>query len=425
MKILLLGSGGREHALAKKITESPLCTQLFCAPGNPGTAALAQNVSLSPTQFNEIGQFCTENQIEMVVVGPEDPLVQGIFDYFNETPSLQHIQVVGPSKEAAQLEGSKAYAKAFMQRHHIPTAAYAEFSADTYEDGRAYIQQHALPIVLKADGLAAGKGVVIAESHQEALDTFQAMVQNKQFGDAGNKVVIEQFLKGIECSVFVITDGHQYALLPTAKDYKRIGEGDTGLNTGGMGAISPVPFVDDAFMQKVISRIIEPTVHGLAQENLTYQGFIFFGLIRVNNEPWVIEYNCRMGDPETEVVMPRLNADIVALMKSLRTHTLAEVPCGIHPQHAATVMLVSGGYPGSYEKGFPILGAESTQAVYTYHAGTTIKNEQLLTQGGRVMALTAMAPTLAEALQLAKQKAEQVNFDGKYYRRDIGWEFIR
>ena len=425
MKILLLGSGGREHALAKKITGSPLCTQLFCAPGNPGTAALAQNIALAPTQFKQLGEFCTENQISMVVVGPEDPLVQGIFDYFNETPSLQHIQVVGPSKEAAQLEGSKAYAKAFMQRHQIPTAAYAEFNANTYEAGKAYIQQHALPIVLKADGLAAGKGVVIAETHQEALDTFEAMVQNKQFGDAGNTVVIEQFLKGIECSVFVITDGKEYALLPTAKDYKRIGEGDTGLNTGGMGAISPVPFVDDAFMQKVIDRIIEPTVKGLAQENLIYQGFIFFGLISVNNEPWVIEYNCRMGDPETEVVMPRLNADIVALMQSLRTHTLAEVPCAIHPEHAATVMLVSRGYPGAYEKGFPIEGAEADQTVYTYHAGTALVNEQLVTQGGRVMALTAMAPTLAEALQCAKQKAEQVHFEGKNYRRDIGWEFIR
>ncbi|MGI9190495.1 MAG: phosphoribosylamine--glycine ligase [Chitinophagaceae bacterium] len=424
MKILLLGSGGREHALAKKISESPLCAQLYCAPGNPGTALVAKNVPIAVNQFDTIAAFCLKEAITMIVVGPEDPLVAGIYNYFTENPELSHIQVVGPSQKAAQLEGSKAFAKAFMARHSIPTAAYAEFTAEQFEAGCAYIQAHALPIVLKADGLAAGKGVVIAQTHQEALDTFHAMLKDKQFGDAGNTVVIEQFLDGIECSMFVLTDGQHYVLLPNAKDYKRIGEGDTGLNTGGMGAVSPVPFVDDTFTQKVIQQIIEPTVNGLSQEGLVYQGFIFFGLIKVNNEPWVIEYNCRMGDPETEVVMPRLKSDLVALMQTLPTQTLHTQQCELHPEAAATVMLVSGGYPGQFPKGFPIQGAVADEQVYVYHAGTALLEDNLITSGGRVMALTAMAPTLQEALQRAKAKAEAIQFEGKYFRRDIGYEFI-
>ena len=424
MKILLLGSGGREHALAKKISESPLCSGLFCAPGNPGTALVAQNIPLSISNFEEIAAFCNKEHISMIVVGPEDPLVAGIYDYFKNNDALKHIQVVGPSQQAAQLEGSKAFAKAFMKRHHIPTAAYAEFTATTFEAGCAYIKEHALPIVLKADGLAAGKGVVIAQTHQEALDTFKAMLHDKQFGDAGNTVVIEQFLNGIECSMFVLTDGQHYVMLPHAKDYKRIGEGDTGLNTGGMGAVSPVPFVDDVFTQKVIQQIIEPTVNGLSQEGLVYQGFIFFGLIKVDNEPWVIEYNCRMGDPETEVVMPRLKSDLVALLQTLPSQTLHTQSCEHHPEAAATVMLVSAGYPGAYAKGLPIQGATNSKDVYIYHAGTAMQHDALVTNGGRVMALTAMAPSLNEALQHAKQKAEIIQFDGKYFRRDIGWEFV-
>ena len=424
MKILLLGSGGREHALAKKISESPLCSGLFCAPGNPGTALVAQNIPLSISNFEEIAAFCNKEHISMIVVGPEDPLVAGIYDYFKNNDALKHIQVVGPSQQAAQLEGSKAFAKAFMKRHHIPTAAYAEFNAANYEAGCAYIKDHALPIVLKADGLAAGKGVVIAQTHQEALDTFKAMLHDKQFGDAGNTVVIEQFLNGIECSMFVLTDGQHYVMLPHAKDYKRIGEGDTGLNTGGMGAVSPVPFVDDVFTQKVIQQIIEPTVNGLSQEGLVYQGFIFFGLIKVDNEPWVIEYNCRMGDPETEVVMPRLKSDLVALLQTLPSQTLHTQSCEHHSEAAATVMLVSAGYPGAYPKGLPIQGATNSKDVYIYHAGTAMQHDALVTNGGRVMALTAMAPSLNEALQHAKQKAETIQFDGKYFRRDIGWEFV-
>lgn len=424
MKILLLGSGGREHALAKKISESPLCAQLFCAPGNPGTALVAKNIPLALNQFDTIAAFCLKEAITMIVVGPEDPLVAGIYNYFKESPELSHIQVVGPSKEAAQLEGSKAFAKAFMKRHHIPTATYAEFNAQNYEAGCAYIQAHTLPIVLKADGLAAGKGVVIAQTHQEALDTFKAMLMDKQFGDAGNTVVIEQFLNGIECSMFVLTDGQHYVMLPHAKDYKRIGEGDTGLNTGGMGAVSPVPFVDNVFTQKVIQQIIEPTVNGLSQEGLVYQGFIFFGLIKVDNEPWVIEYNCRMGDPETEVVMPRLKSDLVALLQTLPSQTLHTQTCEISPQAAATVMLVSEGYPGAYPKGRIIQGALPNEQVYIYHAGTALMEDHLVTNGGRVMALTAMAPSLQEALQHAKTKAEAIHFEGKYYRRDIGYEFI-
>lgn len=424
MKILLLGSGGREHALAKKISESPLCSGLFCAPGNPGTALVAQNIPLSISNFEEIATFCNKEHISMIVVGPEDPLVAGIYDYFKNNDALKHIQVVGPSQQAAQLEGSKAFAKAFMKRHHIPTAAYAEFTATTFEAGCAYIKEHALPIVLKADGLAAGKGVVIAQTHQEALDTFKAMLHDKQFGDAGNTVVIEQFLNGIECSMFVLTDGQHYVMLPHAKDYKRIGEGDTGLNTGGMGAVSPVPFVDDVFTQKVIQQIIEPTVNGLSQEGLVYQGFIFFGLIKVDNEPWVIEYNCRMGDPETEVVMPRLKSDLVALLQTLPSQTLHTQSCELHSEAAATVMLVSAGYPGAYPKGLPIQGATNSKDVYIYHAGTAMQHDALVTNGGRVMALTALAPSLNEALQHAKQKAEIIQFDGKYFRRDIGWEFV-
>ncbi|MBL7766026.1 MAG: phosphoribosylamine--glycine ligase [Chitinophagaceae bacterium] len=423
MKILLLGSGGREHALARKISESPLCEALFIAPGNPGTLQHGINIPLNVNDFQAIKDFCVQENIGMVVVGPEDPLVNGIYDFFQQQDSLKSIHVIGPSKLGAQLEGSKAFAKAFMQRHQIPTAAYREFDLSTYSEGEDYLRAHTLPIVLKADGLAAGKGVVIAETHDEALDTFRAMIQDQKFGAAGSKVVIEQFLTGIECSVFAITDGKDYVLLPSAKDYKRIGEGDTGLNTGGMGAISPVPFIDDAFMQKVTDQVIIPTIKGIAAENIVYKGFVFFGLIKVGDAPYVIEYNCRMGDPETEVVMPRLESDLVELLLSLKDQQLAGHTCVHSALHAATVMLVSKGYPEDYEKGKTITGLDGIQNSILFHAGTRMEQDQLLTNGGRVLAITSLAPTLAEALQRSKKNAGLVEFDGKTFRNDIGWEF--
>lgn len=423
MNILILGSGGREHALAWKISQSELCTQLYIAPGNPGTAHHGLNVDISINDFEAQRKFCIENEIEMVVVGPEDPLVNGVYDFFQNDDALKDIRVIGPSKHAALLEGSKAFAKEFMMRHQIPTANYKEFTIENFDQGIEYIKSQSLPIVLKADGLAAGKGVVIATSHDEALTCFTEMIQENKFGNASSKVVIEQFLKGIECSVFVLTDGQNYVLLPSAKDYKRIGEGDTGLNTGGMGAVSPVPFADSIFMDKVISQIVKPTIEGLQKDQLIYQGFVFIGLIKVDEEPFVIEYNCRMGDPETEVVMPRIENDLVPLLYSLKTQTLNQHSCSHANQHAATVMLVSQGYPEDYEKGKLMTGFENLEGSIAFHAGTKQTDNGVVTNGGRVMAITSLATTLKEALITSKANAENVKFEGKFYRKDIGWEF--
>lgn len=425
MNILLLGSGGRENALAWKMVKSHHCDNLFIAPGNAGTAEYGTNLNLSVTDFPAIKQTCIGQKINMLVVGPEEPLVKGIYDFFQNDPQLQHIIVVGPSAAAAQLEGSKAFSKKFMQRHQIPTAGYAEFTADTFEEGKKHIAQHSLPVVLKADGLAAGKGVVIASSHKEALQVFEEMILHKQFGEASSKVVIEEFLQGIEVSVFALTDGEVYQIIGHAKDYKRIGEGDTGLNTGGMGCVSPVPFMDDVFMQKVEERIIKPTIDGLSKEKLQYHGFVFFGLMNVNGEPYVIEYNCRMGDPETEVVMPLLQTDIVGLFAAMDNGTLVDANIAFYPQHCATVMAVSGGYPGDYKKNLPIMGLDHAQAddSIVFHAGTKLVNGEVYTNGGRVLAVTSYGNNIPEAVVKSKKLLEQISFEGMYYRKDIGYEF--
>lgn len=426
MNILLLGSGGREHALAWKMAQSHHCDQLYIAPGNAGTASFGTNLNLSVTDFEAIKATCLEKEIHMLVVGPEEPLVKGIYDFCKNDEALQHIIVVGPSKAAAQLEGSKAFSKKFMERQGIPTASYAEFTADNFEAGKAYIQQHSLPVVLKADGLAAGKGVVIATTTQEALDCFSEMILQKQFGAASEKVVIESFLKGIEVSVFVLTNGSAYHIIGHAKDYKRIGEGDTGLNTGGMGCVSPVPFMDAAFMQKTEDRIIRPTVEGLAKEGLEYHGFIFFGLMNVGGEPFVIEYNCRLGDPETEVVLPRLQTDLVALFAAMDNGTLEDANISFDPRSAATIMAVSGGYPGNYAKGKTIelpAAAEVPKDTLVFHAGTISSGEQVLTNGGRVLAVTAYGENIGDAVAKSKQTLEKISFEGMYYRNDIGFEF--
>ena len=425
MNILLLGSGGREHAIAWKLRQSPLCGQLYVAPGNQGTATLGQNLSFGVNDFDEVVACCRERSIGMVVVGPEDPLVNGIYDHLRQQEDLRDLIVVGPSAAAAQLEGSKAFAKAFMGRHGIPTAAYREFTKDNYEDGVAYLKQHALPIVLKADGLAAGKGVVIAQSHEEALETFSDMIQEARFGAASAKVVIEQFLSGVELSVFALTDGSDFVLLPEAKDYKRIGEADSGPNTGGMGAISPVPFAAGDFMDKVMERVVKPTIAGLKQENLVYHGFVFFGLINVNGEPYVIEYNCRMGDPETEVVMPRLQSDLVSLFQSMHSGQLAQAQVQFDPRAAATVVLVSGGYPGDFEKGKEINGLQGPFSADTipFHAGIREENGQWLTNGGRVAAITSYGSNVTEAVNRSLEAIDKIDFDKMNYRRDIGYEF--
>lgn len=425
MKILLLGSGGREHALAWKIAQSAACEQLYIAPGNAGTAAHGTNVNIAVNDFEQIRSFCIDHQIDMLVPGSEEPLVLGIYDFFKSDAALRHIPVIGPSKEGARLEGSKAFAKQFMQRHHIPTASCREFDDSSFEEGLAYLLQHPVPIVLKADGLAAGKGVVITSSYEEAAAEFEGMIRSAKFGDAGRKVVIEQFLTGIELSVFVLTDGKNYKILPTAKDYKRIGEGDTGLNTGGMGAVSPVPFATDAFMGKVEDAIIRPTVDGLRKEGIIYQGFIFFGLINVEGEPFVIEYNCRMGDPETEVVIPRLQNDLPELFTAVHQERLDAIQIAEDPRAAATVMLVSKGYPEAYEKGREITRIPSpAKDQLVFHAGTRAADNKVLTNGGRVMTVTSLAGDLRIALAHSRQTAEDIQFEGKYYRRDIGYEFI-
>jgi len=423
MNILLLGSGGRECAIAWKLSQSRLCSRLFIAPGNAGTIQYGTNISLGVTDFEGIKSFCTDNNIDILFPGGEDALVAGIYDFFKNDDTLKHIIIAGPSKAGAQLEGSKAFSKKFMQRHNIPTAAYREFEEASFEEGLKYLEQHTTPIVLKADGLAAGKGVVITSDINEAREVFTAMIKESRFGDAGKKVVIEQFLEGIELSVFALSDGGHYVLLPEAKDYKRIGEGDTGPNTGGMGAISPVPFAHGDFMNKVRTQIIEPTIQGLKAENITYEGFIFFGLINVNGDPYVIEYNCRMGDPETEVVMPRLENDLVDLLIKMHEHSLDKVAVQHSAKAAATVMLVSEGYPGSYPKGKEITGILDIKDSIAFHAGTLEKNGNVLTNGGRVIALTSYGGDITEALRHSYANAEKINFEGKYYRKDIGYEF--
>jgi phosphoribosylamine---glycine ligase len=424
MTILLLGSGGREHALAWKIGKSTAQHRLFIAPGNTGTALHGENVALSVNDFEGIATFCQQEKVELVVVGPEEPLVKGIVDHFAQNPALQHIPVIGPTAAGAQLEGSKAFAKHFMQAYGIPTAAYAAFDIDTIEAGRAYLRTHTLPIVLKADGLAAGKGVVICQTTEEALQVFDDMLVGQQFGAASARVVVEAFLTGIELSVFVLTDGKNYVLLPEAKDYKRIGVGDTGLNTGGMGAVSPVPFADKGFMQLVEDRVIRPTVEGLAKEGIEYRGFIFFGLIKVGNEPFVIEYNCRMGDPETEVVMPRLKNDLVELLLATAQQQLNTITIQTDTRAVTTVVAVSGGYPGGFEKGKPISGLEThMDEVIVFHAGTLAAGDAILSNGGRVLAVSAYGNTIPEAVALSKKRLEGIAFEGMYFREDIGWEF--
>lgn len=426
MNILIIGSGGREHALAWKMAKSHQCDQLFIAPGNPGTASIGTNLPIATTDFEGLQKAVLEHQIGMIVVGPEDPLVKGIFDFFANNPLTQHINVIGPSAQAAQLEGSKAFSKHFMQRHQIPTASYAEFTADNYNEGVQYLRQHSLPIVLKADGLAAGKGVIIAQTTQEALQSFDEMILQKQFGEASAKVVVEQFLTGIEVSVFALTDGKNYQIIGHAKDYKRIGEGDQGLNTGGMGCVTPVPFMDDAFMQKVEKTIIQPTIEGIAKEGLVYKGFVFFGLMNQNGTPYVIEYNCRLGDPETEVILPRLQTDLVSLLAAADNGTLEDVNIEYHTASFATVMTVSGGYPGEYKKGYAITGIQEAQALpqtLVFQAGTGFQNDEIVTQGGRVITVTAAGNDLQSAVNTAQKGCDLIQFTDKYFRKDIGYEF--
>ncbi|MGB1308257.1 MAG: phosphoribosylamine--glycine ligase [Oceanihabitans sp.] len=422
MNILILGSGGREHTFAWKLSQSPLCKNLYVAPGNSGTAGIATNLNIGVTDFNAIKREVLENKINMVVVGPEDPLVQGIHDFFLQDEALKHVAVIGPEKAAAELEGSKEFAKQFMYRHNIPTAAYQSFSASNVEEGFAFLESLKPPYVLKADGLAAGKGVLILNDLEEAKSELKSMLVDTKFGTASNKVVIEEFLDGIELSCFVLTDGKNYKILPTAKDYKRIGEGDTGLNTGGMGAVSPVPFATPEFLNKIEEQIVKPTISGLQKDNLPYKGFVFIGLIKVGDEPKVIEYNVRMGDPETEVVLPRLKNDLVTLFKAVANQTLDKIKIEIDSRAATTVMLVSGGYPEAYEKGMQISGIENIKNAIPFHAGAKLDAGAVVTSGGRVMAITSYGDTYQEAIKKSYQNIEKLHFNKMYYRKDIGFD---
>ncbi len=425
MNILLIGAGGREHAFAYKLSQSPLCTQLFIAPGNAGTSEFGKNVKMNPNDFETVGIFCLENNVELLIVGPEEPLVLGMRDYFEANENLKNMLFIGPDKMGATMEASKDWSKAFMYKNNIPTAAYQTFTSDNLNEGIAYLKTQKMPIVLKADGLAAGKGVLICQTLEEATSELQQMISDKKFGAASSKVVIEEFLTGIELSVFVLSDGNSYKILPTAKDYKRIGVGETGLNTGGMGAISPVPFANHEFMQKVIIKIIEPTIIGLNNENIKYVGFIFIGLIKVGEEPVVIEYNCRMGDPETETVLPLIESDFVELMVATAKGKLHETDLKISTQHAATVMLVSAGYPGDYEKGKLMTNLEPSNNSMLFHAGTALNNNnEIVTNGGRVLAVTSLGNSLSEAVSKSMKTAENISFEGKYFRTDIGFEFL-
>ncbi|MFC5047725.1 phosphoribosylamine--glycine ligase [Aquimarina hainanensis] len=422
MNILVLGSGGREHTFAYKIANSPQCDTLYVAPGNAGTSKIATNVAIAVTDFPAIKNLVIEKNITMVVVGPEDPLVRGIKDFFDADEALKDVAVIGPSKEGAQLEGSKEYAKEFLFRHNIPTAAYQSFTKETVAEGKRFLETLQAPYVLKADGLAAGKGVLILEDLKRAQEELEDMLTNEKFGEASRKVVVEEFLDGIELSVFVLTDGKNYVTLPTAKDYKRIGEGDTGLNTGGMGAISPVPFADSVFMSKIDEQVVRPTVEGLAKEEIDYKGFIFIGLIKVGGEPKVIEYNVRMGDPETEVVLPRLQTDLVSLFQHVAQGTLNEVSLEVDSRYATTVMTVSGGYPEAYEKGKEIKGIDSISDSLVFHAGTKIEEGKVITNGGRVLAVTSFDQDFKEALKKSYTNIEKLNFEKMYYRKDLGFD---
>lgn len=425
MNTLILGSGGREHAFAWRIAQSPLCEKLFVAPGNAGTAQVAKNLAIGYNDFEKIAEAVIEHNIGLVIVGPEEPLVKGVRDYFQARPDLQHVLMVGPDSKGAMLEGSKDFSKNFMMKYGIPTAKSQTFTKDSLAEGLQYLEKQKLPIVLKADGLAAGKGVIIAMSLEEAKVALNEMLVDAKFGDASSKVVIEEFLTGIELSVFVLTDGESYKILPEAKDYKRIGEGDTGLNTGGMGAVSPVPFATPKFMQAVEDDVIKPTMAGLKAEGIKYNGFIFIGLMNHEGEPLVIEYNARMGDPETEVVLPRIESDILALMIATGKGELQDAEFTVSKQHAVTTVVVAGGYPGDYQKGDVIVGYDSIQEASIFHAGTKLEGNLVVTNGGRVMALTGMSNTLERAIQKSQKAAHDVLFDGKYYRKDIGLDVLR
>jgi len=424
MTILLLGSGGREHAFAWKMTQSPLCEKLFVVPGNAGTAAIAENVAISATDFEAVKALVLKENISLVVVGPEDPLVKGIYDYFKNDESLKNIPVIGPSQLGAQLEGSKEFAKEFLMKHNIPTAAYDSFTAETVEKGCEFLETLQPPYVLKADGLAAGKGVLIIQDLEEAKTELRNMLVHAKFGIASSKVVIEEFLDGIELSCFVLTDGKNYKILPTAKDYKRIGEGDTGLNTGGMGAVSPVPYVDAVLMEKIETRIVKPTIEGFQKDGIEYKGFVFIGLINVKNEPIVIEYNVRMGDPETEVVVPRLKSDLVELFLSVADQKLGDFNLEVDPRSATTVMLVSGGYPEDFEKGKVITGLENITDSIVFHAGTKLDGENVVTNGGRVIAVTSYGDNFQEAIKKSYQNIDKLSFDKMYFRKDIGFDLL-
>ena len=422
MNVLILGGGGREHAFAWKISQSSLCKKLLIAPGNAGTAQVGTNIKIGVNEFKEIKKLCISEEIDMLIVGPEDPLVNGIYDFFHEDEALQNITVVGPSKKGAQLEGSKEFSKRFMMKYGIPTATYQSFTKETLEEGYQFLETLSPPYVLKADGLAAGKGVLILKTLKEAKLNLKEMLAESKFGDASSKVVIEEHLKGIELSVFVLTDGVSYKILPSAKDYKRIGEGDTGLNTGGMGAISPVPFADRFFIERVEREIIKPTIKGLVEENIDYKGFIFFGLMVENGNPKVIEYNVRMGDPETEVVIPRIKSDLLNLFRGIGNGSFSEIDFDISEDIAATVMLVSGGYPESYKKGIEMTGFENVEDSILFHAGTKKDGNKIHTDGGRVLSITSFGKDIDEAISKSFKNAEKIQFDGKYFRKDIGFD---